>query len=545
MFPWNVPSLRGPLSRMSPRALALPLVCLAGTAILLAPATAPAFGTTGDRLGPSQRDVRVFDNFADASAHGNLTPAGQFPGWTDVELAIWKAVVEWGSTLHGDGSGDPVGGNTLGSGGANFDAFWAGAADGVGSTNDNVVSALASCGGGLVAFTELSSTDGWRMRFCDEWEWSDDPAGPAPGHFDIQAVATREYGFALGLGHSSVPGATMYPTFPADPTAPRSIEADDAAGVQFVYGQAAASKPRIVATVADGTTITIHGTNFEPSGLEVWFTRAGTTPAGSDPLVRVIGATSNGSTVQVLIPGGAGPGDVLVRNPGSSDADLSNAFPTDLVGTFGTVPGSEPVLLTVLPGTVPALLPGSAQVLELSGLNLAGVSTVSVDGVPLAPARVTLGDDTLVTVDPPQLGALGSHVIAVTDGFSTSSLSFEVVAPAGPVLQLGTGDPGNVVDRDDGLDVIVAGPVGALVHWRASRHLPSLHPPLHLDPSRAEAVLINGVTLTIPAQGWIAMHLASLPDPGPSGATWTAQAYRLDAGRPFAASALQSILLVR
>src|SRR6185369_6452245 len=130
---------------MNTKLFLLPTLCLGGAAFLLAP-TRPsqAFSKIGGNLGETQRDVRVFDNFADATADDNVAAASQFPGWTGLELAVWKAIVEWGSRLHGDGSGD-INGNTLGSGGANFDAFWAGNATAGGSTNNNIISATPSC----------------------------------------------------------------------------------------------------------------------------------------------------------------------------------------------------------------------------------------------------------------------------------------------------------------------------------------------------------------------------------------------------------------
>ena len=75
----------------------------------------------GGQLGLAQRDFRIFDNFLDTQANDNTTPHLQFPGYAGAEMAIWKACVEWGSTLHGDGSGDPHQPSDLGSGNANFD----------------------------------------------------------------------------------------------------------------------------------------------------------------------------------------------------------------------------------------------------------------------------------------------------------------------------------------------------------------------------------------------------------------------------------------
>src|SRR5688572_21157155 len=118
---------------MNAKSLILPSLCLGGAALLFAPPTpSAAFFKTGESLGEGQRDVRLFDNFADATANNNTTPASQFPGYLGAELAIWKGIVEWGSVLHGDGSGDPINGNLLGNGGANFDAFWTGNATAAG-----------------------------------------------------------------------------------------------------------------------------------------------------------------------------------------------------------------------------------------------------------------------------------------------------------------------------------------------------------------------------------------------------------------------------
>jgi hypothetical protein len=49
--------------------------------------------------------VRVFNNFLDAAANDNDPPtrSSRLDG---AELAVWKGIVEWGSALHGDGTGD-------------------------------------------------------------------------------------------------------------------------------------------------------------------------------------------------------------------------------------------------------------------------------------------------------------------------------------------------------------------------------------------------------------------------------------------------------
>jgi len=531
---------------MNVKLFVLPSLCLGGAGLLLAPPRpGAAFSKSGGSLDATQRDVRVFNNFADAVANNNTTPDAQFPGRLGAELAIWKGIVEWGSRLHGDGSGDPLGGNLLGSGGANFDGFWAGSADGVGGVNDNVVSALSDCGGsGLLAFTEMPITDGWRNRFCDEWTWSDGPGTAGANRWDIQAVMCRQYGLSLGLGSSTDNTATMYPTISDGQTSSRSIEADDVAGLQCIYGVASLTKPVITATEVSGGSITIHGSSFALSGAEVWFTPVAVTAAAvADPVVKVTGVSSDGCRLTIAIPAEAGPGDVIVKNPGSTGSSLSNAFPTDLSGSFGPV---GPRITGVSPSAVEALIPGTTQTVTLLGCDFLLATSVLLDGEPIASARYTIVDDTEITLDMPQAAGLGSRELSVTDGVDTSAFPISIVPPATPVLELGNGEALNAIDRNDGLDVLVAGPVGSRVVFRASSAgYPTLERYLNLDPADAAAPLINGHGFVIPAEGWASLHVPALPDPGPAGMDWFGLAFRTDAGRPFATSNQQSIHLVQ
>jgi len=51
----------------------------------------------------------------------------------------------------------------------------------------------------------------------------------------IQDLATHEFGHVLGLGHSTISGATMYPVFAYCDTSQESLSSDDIAGIQALY----------------------------------------------------------------------------------------------------------------------------------------------------------------------------------------------------------------------------------------------------------------------------------------------------------------------
>jgi hypothetical protein len=258
------------------------LAALAGAGLLLWGVPGSGYVVAWPALATAKRDVRVYNNFGDVQANDDTTPDARWPGWTGAPRAIWKGAAEWGSRLHGTGGGDPTQPNGIGSGGANLDPLFLGLAPGVGAPNDDVVSELNGSGGAVMAFTELPPNDGWRVRFyANPWILDDDTNGPVPGAVDIQGIFTHEYGHCLGLDHSSVPGCTME-AVPPSTLDIRSIEQDDIAGVQAIYGAAVPGKPELRALTLSGGVLTLLGSSFG-SAVDIEFLGASAlaTPASA------------------------------------------------------------------------------------------------------------------------------------------------------------------------------------------------------------------------------------------------------------------------
>jgi len=306
-------------------------------AAVAVPTQLAAFSVIGDALPLDQRDFRVFNNFTNPEANDNTVPHPNFPGHTGAVMAIWKAHCEWGSLPRGgNGLGDGVSSNpVIGDGGANFDNTFQGLAASSGGTNGNVHS-VGPGGGGIIAFTTMPAGGGWSIVYADNFTWQDGPGNVTSG-LDLQGVAAHEIGHVLGLGHSGVGGATMLPSISGTGVGQRSITADDIAGVQAVYGIAALTKPvidRLTGSTDPGGLLSIEGANFDAADNEVWFTKVASD--GTPSKVTGVASGGGGTTIDVIIPADADAGEVLVRTPGASGANLSNAFPADI----GSPPGA-------------------------------------------------------------------------------------------------------------------------------------------------------------------------------------------------------------
>ncbi|PON47482.1 Peptidase M10A [Parasponia andersonii] len=82
--------------------------------------------------------------------------------------------------------------------------------------------------GGLLAHA-FSPTDG-RLHFDADEPWA---IGAVPEAFDVETVALHEIGHLLGLLHSSIEGAIMYPQIAAGST--KGLHEDDIQGMRALY----------------------------------------------------------------------------------------------------------------------------------------------------------------------------------------------------------------------------------------------------------------------------------------------------------------------
>ncbi|CAK9308931.1 unnamed protein product [Citrullus colocynthis] len=82
--------------------------------------------------------------------------------------------------------------------------------------------------GGILAHAYPPTDE--RLHFDGDEAWS---VGALTGYFDVETVALHEIGHVLGLQHSSIPGAIMFPSISAGVT--KGLHEDDIAGVKALY----------------------------------------------------------------------------------------------------------------------------------------------------------------------------------------------------------------------------------------------------------------------------------------------------------------------
>lgn len=400
------------------------------------PVDTGAYGLIGHNLGTAQRDFRVFNNFTDTQANNNTAAHANFPGALGAVQAIWKAHVEWGSDVYaGNGQGDSTQA-VLGDSGANFDNKFEGEATSTGGTSSNIHSELNGSNGGVLAFMQGGGS-GWWIRYYSGWTWQDGPGTVSSG-IDLQGVACHESGHAHGLDHSNVSGATMLPSISGTGQGQRSINNDDRAGLQAIYGVKSASKPHVTGLSGStniGQTLTIIGSNFATgSNNDVWFTKAN---SNGVPVKVTNVSAAGGTTINVTIPSGIQDGDIIVQNKNlSSHSSLSNAWPFD-VGNAG----NPPLISSVTP---PAGPEGGWTQVVIAGGNFLGTTSVRFGGNEAH--SFTIDSSTQITAVTPS-GTLFSAVdVEIQSSEGTGILSSGYIYTFNPGIGVNTVTPNSGPD---------------------------------------------------------------------------------------------------
>lgn len=84
------------------------------------------------------------------------------------------------------------------------------------------------CNGNLIyRFEEVD------VRFNNAFTWQ--TSSTCTTGFDLEGVSTHEFGHAVGLGHTNVQGATMYPSIGRCDFSASSLANDDKAGYSAIY----------------------------------------------------------------------------------------------------------------------------------------------------------------------------------------------------------------------------------------------------------------------------------------------------------------------
>ncbi len=274
------------------------------------------------------------------------------------------------------------------------------------------------------------------------------------GRFDVQDVATHELGHLLGLDHSGVCGATMYPYVDTRIILHRSLSLDDQRGMRHMYPASSfaritgrvvregASEPVVGAHVwardVDGRVAgaILTGTNgtFTLQGLD-----AGSYTVFADPLDRPVAGSNlgGGQTIDVAFET-ATLGAVTVAAGGVASVGVATVRP-DVDVQLGRVSDDYPQRLVrgqstshLIRGT--GLVAGSTLTISDPGIAITTVnwSTSSVSFTATTPAGAELGhlDLEVVTPDGDRDALVGGFEITPPDPVVTS-VSPGVGDPAG------------------------------------------------------------------------------------------------------------------
>ena len=182
----------------------------------------------------------------------------------------------------------------------------------------------------------------------------------------IEDIATHEFGHALGLGHTNVSGATMFPSYNLCSQQFRTLAQDDLNGVRALYPATANTPPTVTITNP------ANGASFEQGTVISFTATAADTQDGN--LTAQIQWTDNGTPV--------GSGGSVSRTLTTLGAHVIVATVTD----SGGLPGSSQVSVTVTapPNTPPTVSISSpangASIVQNTVVSLTASASDAQDG---------------------------------------------------------------------------------------------------------------------------------------------------------------------
>jgi hypothetical protein len=195
-------------------------------------------------------------------------------------------------------------------------------------------------------------------------------SGCSSGEY-LEDASMHEFGHALGLQHSSVTTATMYPTLPKCSMTWRTLDPDDLAGVEALYPASGATSdtaptvsitsPANSASFSDGTSVSLTGSasDAEDGSLTsriVWAS-------------NLLGQIGVGGSVAAVLP--LGTNTITASITDSGGMTTTKQIAVTIAATTSTSTSSSPISLSANGYKVKGL--------DKATLNWSGISTTAAD----------------------------------------------------------------------------------------------------------------------------------------------------------------------
>lgn len=176
------------------------------------------------------------------------------------------------------------------------------------------------------------------MEFDPDWDWT---LGTPTG-IDLESVSVHEFGHALGLGHTNVSGAVMYPSYSSG-TINRTPRQDDIDGIIAIYGSSGGSDP----TATPTNTATNTPTNTPQPSPTATPTATPNNPVG--PTATPTNTPAPAQSTATPTPTHT-PSTSLATPTATPSASTTPTTTPTPVATLTATPESLPPSLAVLPG---------------------------------------------------------------------------------------------------------------------------------------------------------------------------------------------------